>query len=174
VAETIVIARELDQLLELIHNAFHDVRLGAGISISQARVIDDRGSTKEEEEARSSDKEESWTEIPDEKVEWFNDTLSFMDAKGLRFYLPAFMSYALRNPHSTSFAVDAPIYALWHERGGIEYREKMFSVLNQRQKEAIYAFLLYCSVHEECNYDTNAAREAIAKYWYRYTPSEAT
>ena len=89
---------ELRQLLAEIEAAFGDVRLGGGVSLHQARAIDDFHlglGGPDFAAARRLDAEERWQDIPDGKVENLSDTLVFMDAEGFRFHMPRFMVYML-------------------------------------------------------------------------------
>jgi len=44
----------------------------------------------------AEDHEQHWQELSDADIEEFCSILPWLDDEGLRFYLPAFMSYALR------------------------------------------------------------------------------
>jgi hypothetical protein len=60
----------------------HDgVELGEGVSLHQARAMDDYRSDAEVAAARALDTESRWQDVTDEKLERLSDTLPFMDAK---------------------------------------------------------------------------------------------
>lgn len=90
-------ARARPALLRRIAGTFDGVRLGGGVSLHQARAIEDYRAGAEVAAARTLDTERDWHEVPDEKVGRLWDTLPFLDAEGFRFYLPRFMTYALRH-----------------------------------------------------------------------------
>ena len=70
-------------LIKAIQKAFHDVRLGNGLSIREARLHDNLETDPMKfEQARAFDDETHWYEIPEEKIEEFGDTLPFLDAEG--------------------------------------------------------------------------------------------
>ncbi len=80
-----------------IRVAFAGVRLGQGISLRQAAVIDDWGSGATDAEFRALPTEEvtdDWSAVPDDEID--TDNLAHMDAEGLRYYLPAFLLRLLR------------------------------------------------------------------------------
>ena len=144
-------------LINIISDAFNDVQLDDGTSITQARLLDDYiNDVQSLALARDIDKEKSWEEVKDTKIEELSDGLPFLDAKGFRYYLPAFMSYALRNPCSEFLAVDSAIYNSYDDN------LDRFHIFNPAQKNAIKVFLQFCI--ESKYYDTSTASEAIKKW----------
>ncbi len=87
---------ERDELEAAIRSAFKDVRLGSGISLRQAQVIDDfgRGVTREEFKALPlSEVTDDWARVPE--IELRRNCISHLDGEGLRYYLPALMLWLL-------------------------------------------------------------------------------
>jgi hypothetical protein len=89
--------KQSQKLIKEIEETFCDVLLGDGITISQAMVIDDSGTSEEEAEARKQDTESCWQDITDQKIIDCCSVFSYMDAKGFHFYIPAYMRTALRH-----------------------------------------------------------------------------
>lgn len=86
------------------------------------------------------DTELRWQDIPDEKLERLADTLAFLDAKGLRFYLPRFMLYALEHegrPDDTGVSRSAQDFSDPRDTTG---RHRMFSA---EQMNVLRAFTDY-------------------------------
>lgn len=83
-------------LIDAINAAFRDVELEDGITLRQAVVLDSDGDEAAQAEARRRDVGIHWTQISHQtfKEEYF--PLSFLDPKGFRFYLPAFMLAELK------------------------------------------------------------------------------
>src|SRR5579883_2776716 len=81
------------ELIEKIAVAFEDVTLEDGISLHQARAFDDY---EDGEAAQQIDGNMRWQELPDAWLEEFFDVFSFMDAKGLRHAIPAYMTWCLQ------------------------------------------------------------------------------
>jgi uncharacterized protein DUF6714 len=85
-----------EQVETAIRDAFRGVRLGEGVSLQQAELIDDFvvGLTPAEF-ARIPDLEvtDDWTAVSAEQLEM--DNIAHLDAEGLRYYLPAFLLYLL-------------------------------------------------------------------------------
>src|SRR5687767_1098532 len=128
---------ELDKqsVIEEIERAFSGVRLGEGVSLREADVIDDYGSEADREKARAEDELVDWRKISEELISHYSSCLSFFDAEGMRFHLPAYMRFVLKHYEtSDSNSIDATIYALGC--GG-----ERFGLLNQEQREAVRKFL---------------------------------
>src|SRR6185369_1468871 len=96
-----------------IERAFSGVRLGEGVSLREADVIDDYGTDAERKKARAQDEQHDWKRIPDDLISHYNWCLSFFDAQGMRFHLPAYMRFTIRHyKESDSASIDATLYAL--------------------------------------------------------------
>src|SRR4051794_10621110 len=109
---------ERQQLLDDIEAAFGDVRLGEGVSLHQARAIDDYKGADEIAEARKLDTEERWQDISDATIDELSDTLTFLDADGFRFYIPRFIVYVLTDASGErgSWADEGTIYTLQYKK----------------------------------------------------------
>lgn len=86
-----------DELLSLIEHAFDGVGRDDGITLHQAVVIDDYGSEDEFIAAGKLDTETRWQDVPDEDISTNTSIFCFLDSKGFRYYLPASMSWAVKN-----------------------------------------------------------------------------
>jgi len=86
------------ELLERIEREFQGVPRPR-ITKHVARGLDDEWFLSDERGAELAklDPEHDWHEVSDEDVQKFNEYFSFSDEEGWRFYLPAYMSYYLRN-----------------------------------------------------------------------------
>jgi hypothetical protein len=118
-------------------------------------------------EVRREDTEERWQDISDEKIDFFSDTLAFMDAAGFRFHMPRFMVYALTHPHGDSFAVDAPIYQCDFNEDSKEYALSRYALLSIEQCRTIRQFLWFAAEHDDY-LDGRVALGALEKYWDRF------
>jgi hypothetical protein len=86
------------------------------LSTIESYAIDGCVSDKKREQARINDYRENWETISEEVIAENYSALCFMDPKGLRFNLPAYTIFALKNYRSSaSTSVDAAIYALSKE-----------------------------------------------------------
>jgi hypothetical protein len=162
-----VAAPNADGVIETIRAAFSGVKRDEGISLREANVIDNYGTDEERAIARAGDTDTAWHEVPDTLLERACSALAFMDQKGLRYYLPAFMVWTLRNyATSNSFTVDSTIYALDVSHG------RTMPVLSEAQLQACAAFLAFMADDGvEMHADANFARRLIEQGWSRHLPA---
>ncbi|MEA5573025.1 DUF6714 family protein [Calothrix sp. UHCC 0171] len=122
------------ELIEKINVAFKDVVLEDGVSLHEARALDDY---EDSMQARQIDCKVPWQEIPNDWIEKFHDVFAFMDAKGFRHAVPAYMTWCLKyNRHDTnSFALTVTSLK------SHDYRSKFFSHLDTTQEQVISEFL---------------------------------
>ena len=99
-----------EELIGKIEAAFKDVKRQDGVTFHQAIARDDRASEKEELEARKLDRDEYWQDVPDELLKNEGSFLTFLDDKGLRYYLPASMRCALRHSDESSYLIESILY----------------------------------------------------------------
>ncbi len=159
----------MESILQAIWHAFRKVRLEDGISMAQARAMDDYNSQQECRAARAKDKEKSWEDIADDKIEEYCDVLPWLDAKGFRFYLPAFMRWTLRNLDSRNAAGEYVVRALnpiRRTKKGTTVDElcaMSHAMLTAEQKKAVQAFLEFLA--SGSNSLAADARTALDDYW---------
>lgn len=171
----------VEKLLHQIWWAFRKVRLEDGISMTQARAMDDYMSPEQCQKARRADQEESWTDLTDDKIEKYNDVLTFLDTKGFRFYIPAFMRWVLRHPDSSCSANFCTIWALSPylslstdaitddacDSGHFElsnWRVEKYASLTAEQRQAIKSFLEFVTRSDPDGLG-RSARVALDHYW---------
>lgn len=158
-------------LAHSITSAFDGVALEDGISLSEARVIDDYGSDEERHEARRGDSEKSWLEVSDSKLTDLSDTFNFLCPKGLRFYLPAFMLSAVRHLHNEIAGLNGPLlYQL--DFGPIapppSGPPERYTLLNEQQCKAVFLFLKHVAFFGDSS-SVEDADYALRSYWNRYS-----
>ncbi|NJN22395.1 MAG: hypothetical protein HC812_15930 [Leptolyngbya sp. RL_3_1] len=107
-----------DRLIRAIEQAFGDVKRLDGITLHEAMVLDDYGSTQEQAAARLLDPEDRWQAVSDQTLVDCYSALSFLDPPGFRFYLPAFMRAGLRQFHPDPHGIrSACEFHLTRDRG---------------------------------------------------------
>lgn len=157
-----------EELIRRIERAFVKVRLEGGVSMAQARAKDDWKLAEESLRARKQDREKSWLDIADEKIERYCDVMSWLDAKGYRFYLPAFMRWKLRHPASSNYAGEGLVRSLCPvevNKKGVKEREfaiDRYKLLNREQREVVCEFLAFIAADEAA---LEEARQALDHYW---------
>lgn len=140
-----------------IENAFSSVTLGNGIGLLEAQAIDDRCSKLEQARARLKDEQMDWRAIQHDTLRACHSSLSFFDADGMRFHLPAFILASL------SGISDDPIFQLTHLNA---YAKSRFTTLNAEQKKAIIVYLEWALEQPAYLYDYDIIKKALNTYWY--------
>ncbi|MDF1742245.1 MAG: hypothetical protein P1V19_01030 [Gimesia sp.] len=157
-------------IIEEIVDAFHGVTCGE-ITLHEADVYDDDGSDEDAEKARSLDTENQWEDIPGEWIENCGGALSFYDPQSWRYYIPAYMIWALKYfQTSDSITADWTIYTFNYEENDPESKKfnmERFHLLDQKQSAAVCLFLRYMS-QDNLRVDGRVAAEAIQKYWGQF------
>lgn len=162
-------SNEIEVVIAEIRSAFHGVPRGE-ISIHQAMSIDVFGSEKWMEQARSLDKETNWEDVPDDYIPKCENSLSHLDPKSWRYYLPCYMIWALRNFRtSNSFVIDSTVYSLTlpKEEDLKEYHLKRYHTLSRDQSMAVRKFLELMSKGWGF-VDAYVAGIALRKHWSQF------
>ena len=159
-------AQALNKLIREIQEAFAGVSRAGGVTIHEAEIIDYYGSSEERARARTLDTDARWEDVPAEVIEELC-VFPFLDPIGLRYYLPAYMIWSLRNySTSESLSVDAALNELCIYGEKIDGRQaERFSVFNQRQCQSIAHYLEYMAEHEA----PYLAQRALDKYWNQFS-----
>ncbi len=160
---------DVDHLIAVITAAFHGVKLDGGTTIHEADL---EGAYTEEHvriAARKKDPETEWTAVPDWKIERFSAALSFLDSKGWRFYIPAYMIWTLKNWRTCdSLTADWVIWG-FEPLEGSSWSISRYGVLSTQQAEAVYQFLRFF-----CEYSGESEPEnAIRAYWHQFAPNKS-
>jgi hypothetical protein len=169
----VTLSRDKDRLATIaaVTAAFEGTSLEGGISLHEASEIDLYGTDEDRSAARLLDTECRWQEVPDRDIEEEYTALHFLDRVGFRYYLPAYLVYALRYHDDAERvrggnSIDYTLAALVLTDDGIAYHKlARFGVLSDEQVAAVRAFLRYMAVHGADYADD--ARRALEAYWER-------
>lgn len=147
------------QLMQKIKKAFKDIKLDNGIGLWEAQGLDDGVSQKECLKLRAKDEIQGWLNISATNLNKCSSSLSFFDAKGMRFHLPAFLLDALgyfeAHEEETYNYLDSDIEIylititniLKSKRANknkmLAYFNEQFSLLSKPQIKSVIAFLQY-------------------------------
>lgn len=108
--------RGRQELIAEIVRVFDGVDLGDGITLHQAVAIDDYKTAQEQWDARPLDTERRWQDVPPKALVECQMALSFLDEKGFRYYLPAFMVHGLEDwENDAGVLLDSCEYHLLHD-----------------------------------------------------------
>jgi hypothetical protein len=144
-------------LIFRIREAFKGVLLDGGIGLSEAEAIDDYKDEAFKKAGREKDEKQDWEKIPSAELNEYHCSLSFFDAKGMRFHLPAFLIADLKQEYRFGMA-----FALTHLS---DYTKAQFSLLTHPQRQAVRCFLEYLLVDPDHEYERPAIRAALENYW---------
>lgn len=133
-------------LIEKITAAFDGVSREDGISLHAARALDDWHSLEEATKiGQEMDLDTQWQDVPDEWLMEFHDIFSFLDPKGFRYYIPAYMIWSLKEPKaSDSNSLTSLIWALESKLG---HHKAHFKILNQEQLQVISDFIEFVKTY---------------------------
>ncbi len=157
---------------ELVEEAFKLVKLENGVGLYEAEAIDNYASEGEILEAKERDRKswEEWNQIPALVISTFYTVLNFVDPKGMKFLLPAYMVFTIDNYDKThSVSIDSVIYALGRGKEGFGRDD---AVLTIEQKKVIAKFLEYMVVEAGDYCDSTAASIAYENHWSQYQVKE--
>jgi len=113
--------------------------------------------------------EKDWNDINPENIGYECSALAVVSPAAFFYYLPAYMTWELRNPSSSSNTVDYTLYDLDltdRDANTRKIMEDRFSALSETQGEAVLAFLKFMG--GLYGVDNEAANSAIASYWKKF------
>jgi hypothetical protein len=146
-----------EALCSTIQRAFSGVKLGDGVGLQQAQGLDDYEDTATCARYRANDEKDDWSRIPVEELNRCNSSLSFFDAEGMRFHLPAFIIADLQGAYHFGMA-----FSLTHLS---DYSTSQFALLSDVQRSAVRAFLLHIAELPDYEFDRPQIIRALNEYW---------
>jgi hypothetical protein len=145
------------QIISAINEAFKDVTLEDGVGLNEADAIDSYADQQTRATYREKDEKLNWNLISSSTLNHHYSSLSFFDAKGMRFHLPAYLLADIKGEYS--FGMTFPLTHL------SDYRKSQFELLTPAQRQAIRLYLEYLLV-EESDYEAPQIKSAIENYWF--------
>ena len=146
-----------DAILKAIRDAFRGIKLDGGVTLAQARLMDQFG-RGDIASAMVSAGPSDWTALSDDEIS-DSPVLNFLDATGMRFYLPAFMSWTLRKyDRSGSESVGSTIYAFLRPP-----HDEVFSLFDEGQRRVACQFLQFFAQVWEYG-DAHLAQIALTRH----------
>ena len=145
-----------EALCNRIREAFAGVTLGSGIGLQQAQGLDDYENEAICARYRASDEKEDWTRISASELNRCNSSLSFFDAEGMRFHLPAYLIADLHGTYEFGMA-----FCLTQSHDYSRY----FELLSDAQREVVREFLLHISKEADYEWDRPQILRALHEYW---------
>jgi hypothetical protein len=153
------------QLLASLESAFRGIELGGGVSLRETRVLDDYGTLEERRAARARDEKHDWRNVaydPDLAILMgIAGGMSFFDAEGMRFHLPACLWRAVRDPGGPR--VDDMAGCLLVRLAHAEDSPERFALLDDAQRRCVREVLEY--LRDQLAFDDEELDAAILGYW---------
>ena len=146
----------LEALVAETHEAFSGVTLGSGTGLLEANGLDDYASESKLAEYRANDEKLDWRSIPLKRLNRYSSSLSFFDAEGMRFHLPAFLIADLQGLYDFDLIYNLAQSTLVEEK---------YVLLTQEQREVVRKYLEFAAHEEEFERDHEHIRRALANYW---------
>jgi uncharacterized protein DUF6714 len=145
-----------DQIIESIKTAFRDVKLGDGIGLWEAQAIDDYESEDVQRKKRETDEKDDWSSFTPDVLQRCHSSLSFFDADGMRFHLPAFIIGSMKDE------VDDPVF---HLSQLDDYARSKLTTLSDDQRMAVVKYLCWCLENEEFEHERPVIQRALDECW---------
>jgi hypothetical protein len=145
-----------EALCNSIREAFAGVTLGSGIGLQQAQGIDDYEDEATCARYRAADEKEDWSRIPASELNRCNSSLSFFDAEGMRFHLPAFLIADLQGAYGFGMAF---CFTQSHDY------DHYFGLLSDAQRKVVREFLLHISEEPDYKWERPHIVRALHEYW---------
>lgn len=159
-----------DELIGIINKAFEGVPQPDEITLHVAEAHDDYDYDHDEEH-RKNDYIGRWQDVPAEHIQMCQAALSYVEKVGMRFYLPAYMVWYLRNLGSSKVWSDHVLYSLDnhpHDLGLSAYHKERFSLFTPEQLRACALFIKYCANDLSGHGDPYFAEKKYKRYWSQY------
>jgi hypothetical protein len=151
------------KVCQAIETAFAGVTLGGGIGLHEAQGLDDYAHAASCAAYRATDEKDDWHRIPAEALRHCNSSLSFFDAEGMRFHLPAYLLADLRGEYG--FGMEFCLTSLSH------HNIRQFALLSPEQRAAVRAFLMFMLDDRDHELHRLDIVRALAEFWTDAPPT---
>ena len=149
--------QEAQKVRSLVADAFSGVTLGKGIGLTEAQGLDDYADAGTCAAYRAVDEKQDWRRIPVEALNACYSSLSFFDAEGMRFHLPAFLIADLDGAYHQEMSF---LLAFLND-----YSIGQFALLSPAQRNAVRAYLLFLLGEENRAFSHPHIVRALEEYW---------
>lgn len=158
-------------LVDGIYRAYAHEVLSNGVTLRQARAMDDFHQAPQPIPGDPDNTVRRWQDIPDSELREHDDVLPFLCPMAFRFYIPAFMIWAIKHlelrdedsgligPTIYSFNLGTPCDT-WHLD-----QLRRFEFLNLAQKISVCQFLRHLLRHDCLPSDV---RIYLSLYWGQF------
>ena len=145
------------ELINKIRDAFKDVKLEDGIGLWEAQGVDEYANEKRMLEFREKDERNNWDAIPYKDLQYCQSSLSFFDAKGMRFCLPKYLIFDLLTDkfYEKEGLVPPDIVFILGHKLEEEYQKARFSLLDNPQIQCVINYLKYKLLESYDDFELN-------------------
>jgi hypothetical protein len=150
---------QVEWLVHYIAKAFADVSLDGGIDIHAAQSMDDYGNPEEDRLSRTAERKD-WRRVPIAILQPRFWAITFLDAKGFRFYAPAIMTELLKHGDATNNLSAWFLHGLELTPSGIMKDAPFDELFNSAQRAAIIRYLKHV-VHNVPSLDNGDAEKRL-------------
>ena len=159
------------ELIKLIEDSFDGVEQPQDLTLHVAEAHDGYDYDHDDEHRRK-DFFGRWQDVPSEDIQNCQTALSYLDKVGMRYYLPAYMVWYLKNCEKTNAVLgDHTLYSLDNHPNDpklAEYHRERFSLFDEDQMNACAKFVKFCAEDKSGFTDSNFARKKFERYWSQY------
>lgn len=161
-------------LIAEINAAFDGVSREDGTTLHEAAAADGWKPEEEQRAARRLDAERRWQGVPDEDIRSCGSVLSFLDAKGFRYYLPAFMVCGLRRASDDPEGIlHSCVFHLLHEPRKSLRKSEPASIAGKynftdAQRRAVARFLRFATGNDDGTAAADRPTLQAVEKWERY------
>jgi hypothetical protein len=148
---------DMQALVALVREAFSSVILEDGIGLREAQGIDDYADEQTCAAYRASDEKLDWSRIPIDELNACYSSLSFFDAKGMRFHLPAFLIAELSGEYHQDMSLQLAYLN--------DYSIAQYGLLSPAQRAAVRAYLQFILRDPRYGFSHPQVRRALDEYW---------
>lgn len=149
-------------LREKIERAFAGVTLGNGIGLKEARGLDDYADSDILARLHNEDERQDWHRFTSAQLLSYQSSISFTDAEGMRFLLPAWMLAELRDEGIAGL--------IWSLCRIAPHNEHKFVLLSAEQRGVVRDFLEFVRDHPEFTHERGEIDAAIEHIWSHTQP----
>ena len=93
----------------------------------------------------------TWRDMTDVEVEGCYAALAFLSPAGFRYFIPAYLTYCVRNPESPAAVIDSTVWAFLPQMYDMSLRDfvaSKYSSLDETQRAAVGTFLEFMVPHQ--------------------------
>jgi hypothetical protein len=150
-------ARNAQEIAALIKKAFSGVTLGDGIGLREAQGLDDHEDAEACATYRASDEKDDWSRISIDELNACYSSLSFFDAQGMRFHVPAFLIADLNGGYLQDLSFQLAFLN--------DYSIAQYALLSPAQRKAVRIYLQFILDDERHVISHPHIVRALDEYW---------